>query len=377
MAECVGQAQTIYQITEQNRSHHVSGSGAGNSYPGEAYKPSSGFFFINIIAQPVTALDTGDQNLRKTGREQHKLLTQLMQQRFFRILRVRRSGENAGFREIRRQHVAEGQEILQFLRALLSTGRIHPAVIPHDRIHQDQCLILLFKKRAGGFNSGPGCEIAGRDAFKLQIKLFPLRKISGQVLLCLHAVMTRESRVIGKQHCRHGTALQSQRGKQRQLHCQRTAPEACEIIENGDAKQLCDFTLSIGVVSNHGNWFTAGNQNKEMKVLAQSYDWLLFLTDEGLAEFIIDLLRSPRREYKAVKEAFIASYPPAGGPKAANAFTKKHMEQAAHKALDAYFAANIYQIERWFNVISPEAGTLHDLKHILVALKNKDWRAIL
>ena len=57
-----------------------------------------------------------------------------------------------------------------------------------------------------------------------------------------------------------------------------------------------------------------------MKVLAQSYDWLLFLTDEGLAEFIIDLLRSARREYKAVKEAFIASYPPAGGPKAANAF---------------------------------------------------------
>ena len=150
-----------------------------------------------------------------------------------------------------------------------------------------------------------------------------------------------------------------------------------EIIENGDAQQLRDFTLSIGVVSNHGNWFTAGNQNKEMKVLAQSYDWLLFLTDEGLAEFIIDLLRSPRREYKSVKEAFIASYSPAGGPKAANVFTKKYMEQAAHKALDAYFAANIDKIERWFNVISPEVGTLHDLKHILVTLKNKNWRTIL
>ena len=53
------------------------------------------------------------------------------------------------------------------------------------------------------------------------------------------------------------------------------------------------------------------------------------------------------------------------------------MEQAAHKALDAYFAANIDKIDRWFNVISPEAGTLHDLKHILVTLKNKDWEAIL
>lgn len=45
-----------------------------------------------------------------------------------------------------------------------------------------------------------------------------------------------------------------------------------EIIFNGEPQQLRDFTLSIGVVSNHGNWFTSGNQNKEMKVLAQSYD---------------------------------------------------------------------------------------------------------
>lgn len=114
-----------------------------------------------------------------------------------------------------------------------------------------------------------------------------------------------------------------------------------------------------------------------MKVLAQSYDWLLFLTDEGLAEFIIDLLRSPRPEYAAVRNAFIASYPPSGGPKATNAFTKKHMEQAAHLALDAYFAAHIDKIERWFNVISPQRGTLQDLKHILKTLKNKDWRLIL
>ena len=150
-----------------------------------------------------------------------------------------------------------------------------------------------------------------------------------------------------------------------------------EIIFNGEPQQLRDFTLSIGVVSNHGNWFTAENQNKEMKVLAQSYDWLLFLTDEGLAEFITDLLRSPQPKYKAVRNAFITSYPPAGGPKIDNAFTKKKMEQAAHFALDAYFAANLTRVENWFNVISPNGGTLQDLKRVLVTLKNKDWRAIL
>ncbi len=150
-----------------------------------------------------------------------------------------------------------------------------------------------------------------------------------------------------------------------------------EIIFRGEPQQLRNFTLSIGVVSNHGNWFTAGNQNKEMKVLAQSYDWLLFLTDEGLAEFIIDLLRSPQPKYKAVRNAFIASYPPSGVPKVDNAFTKKKMDQAAHFALDDYFAANIGRIENWFNVISPNGGTLQDLKEILQTLKNKDWRTIL
>ncbi len=60
-----------------------------------------------------------------------------------------------------------------------------------------------------------------------------------------------------------------------------------------------------------------------------------------------------------------------------NAFTKKKMEQAAHFALDAYFAENISNIESWFNIISPNGGTLQDLKNILETLKNKDWRNIL
>jgi hypothetical protein len=114
-----------------------------------------------------------------------------------------------------------------------------------------------------------------------------------------------------------------------------------------------------------------------MKVLAQSYDWLLFLTDEGLVEFIVDLIRSPLPKYKAVRDAFIASYPPSGGPKIDNSFTKKKMEQEAHFALDAYFAANFDRIEKWFNVISPGGGTLQDLRQILMTLKEKDWEAIL
>lgn len=152
-----------------------------------------------------------------------------------------------------------------------------------------------------------------------------------------------------------------------------------EIVFNGKPQQLRNFTLSIGVVSNHGNWFTADNKNKEMKVLAQSYDWLLFLTDKGLSEFITELLISPQKEYEAVRDAFIKSYSLSenSSNKNNNVFTKKKIKMNAHFALDTYFDANIARIENWFNVISPNNETIKDLKQILVTLKNKDWRTIL
>lgn len=66
-----------------------------------------------------------------------------------------------------------------------------------------------------------------------------------------------------------------------------------QIIASDDKELLSRFILTVGVVSNHGNWFTSDNHNKELKVLAQSYDWLLFLTDAGLSQFIDQLLLKP------------------------------------------------------------------------------------
>lgn len=145
------------------------------------------------------------------------------------------------------------------------------------------------------------------------------------------------------------------------------------IINGNNPQLLRHFTLSIGVVSNHGNWFTAENQNKEMKVLAQSYDWLLFLTDEGLAQFITDLLVNPNKDHLSVREAFLASY----RLDSTNVFTKKRMELNAHFALDRYFMSNAKTISSWFNIISPDGRTLQDLRNTLETLKNKNWENIL
>ena len=140
-----------------------------------------------------------------------------------------------------------------------------------------------------------------------------------------------------------------------------------EIIYNRETVPA-NFILSVGVVSNHGNWFTNEDQNKELKVLAQSYDWLLFLTDDGLAQFVTDLLLKPAKEYKCVKEAFLNSY---SAEKKLNRFTKVKMDKDAHKALIHYFQVNHDKIATWFNIISPKDGTLERLQENLNILTQK------
>ena len=146
-----------------------------------------------------------------------------------------------------------------------------------------------------------------------------------------------------------------------------------EIVRSDSAEWLRSFILSVGVVSNHGNWFTAENHNKEMMVLAQSYDWLLFLTDEGLARFIQDVLLTPRAELAPAREAFLASYPKTTGE---NRFTKVRIDLLAHEALLAYFAKEAKTIEAWFNVITPTKVGIGELRRQLDTLAGKDWNRI-
>ncbi len=149
-----------------------------------------------------------------------------------------------------------------------------------------------------------------------------------------------------------------------------------ELIEDvvADDSPLNRFVLSIGIVSNHGNWFTAETKNKEMKVLANSYDWLLFLTDNGLSEFVTALLLDPKPEYTDVRKAFVNSYQEG---KKTNVFTKTKIDAAAHNALCAYFSENIKHIENWFNVITPEKRDVATLRTTLARLANKKGRAVL
>lgn len=154
--------------------------------------------------------------------------------------------------------------------------------------------------------------------------------------------------------------------KDEKLHTQPYEKALDECIQSNN---IDNFILSFGVVSNHGNWFTSNDMNKEMKVLAQSYDRLLFLTDEGLYTFIAKTILKPSRDYIAIKNAFIESYTEG---KKTNSFTKSKIRLDAHYALTKFFRNNITLIESWFNIISPDGMTIGDIKNQLAdLLKNK------
>lgn len=157
-----------------------------------------------------------------------------------------------------------------------------------------------------------------------------------------------------------------------------------EVIFSSDKELLRKFILTIGVVSNHGNWikktadgnlsFSEENFQKELMVLAQSYDWLLFLTDKGLSDFIDKLLFHPIPELQFLRDTFLSSYTEG---KKKNQFTKVQMNIEADRILLKYFGDNLTTVEGWFNVISPSQKSLIILKDELDELKNKNWKNIL
>lgn len=167
-----------------------------------------------------------------------------------------------------------------------------------------------------------------------------------------------------------------------ELRTDKYANLLAEIIGGSDKDLLEKFILTIGIVSNHGNWFTSSDQNKELKVLAQAYDRLLFLTDAGLCRFIQRLLLEPDPELSPAREAFLSSYGlkvdgPDGKPKRRkNCFTKVTMHADADSALKHYFDDHEKEVESWFEVITPKGATITELREDLLKLAEKPWKEI-
>jgi hypothetical protein len=186
---------------------------------------------------------------------------------------------------------------------------------------------------------------------------------------------------------KHVSALQKIRNFEGELYAAMAKPDGTielnpwkkeleRLVYKGTAQELAGFILTVGVVSNHGNWFTSDDPNKELKVLKQSYDWLLFLNDAGIAEFVQDTLLSDAIEMKPVRKAFEDSY--VSGQSGKNRFTKVKIALKAHDVLSAYFSRKLNHIEkRWFAVLSPADEDIDALREELSVLRKKDWASVL
>lgn len=139
-------------------------------------------------------------------------------------------------------------------------------------------------------------------------------------------------------------------------------------IKTDNLKTLSRFIMSVGVVSDHGNWLTSGKPNKELRVLQQSYDWLIFLTDQGLACFVEKVIMSGR--YPAIQNAFYSSHAEKNGK---NQFTKSNMLYDAHMEMLCYFIKNKTRVEAWLDVMSPHNRPLSVLKRQIGDLRGKAW----
>lgn len=73
------------------------------------------------------------------------------------------------------------------------------------------------------------------------------------------------------------------------------------------------------------------------------------------------------------RNAFLLSYK---AEKKKNSFTKVQMNYEADQVLQSYFQNNSSRIEKWFNIIAPNGGTIEKLHEQISQLRDKDWHGI-
>jgi len=280
-------------------------------------------------------------------------------------------------------------QILSKLRATFSTNdfhKINATLLTRDDILRNACTIAASNTtRLVAFidaDNAQQTQLAVIEQFNQPYAIFECKRVGieegmrkgpqtiekakqgayvARAVSSLHKIRTRSGELRGLVY------------KGNQIYSKPYAELIAEIIESKSAELLRGFILTVGIVSNHGNWFTSENHNKELKVLAQSYDWLLFLTDGGLAEFITELLLQPKPLLEPARQAFLASYQIG---KKSNRFTKVQMDYRADQVLQTYFHDNRTRIENWFNIIGPKQGSVDILKSQLTTLRAKNWRKV-
>ena len=110
--------------------------------------------------------------------------------------------------------------------------------------------------------------------------------------------------------------------------------------------------------------------NKELLVLRQSYDWLLFLGDKAIVQFVDETILSSSSAMEPVARAFKWSYD--GSRAGGTQYTKVKVLLEAHDCLDNYFSSkDAAELDSWYNVLAPEEVTIDELRTELSTLATR------
>lgn len=137
-----------------------------------------------------------------------------------------------------------------------------------------------------------------------------------------------------------------------------------DLIKKGDINALRGVVRSIILLSDSINWYVKGVEKKDLHVIKQSYDWTIWMEDEGLISFVENFLLTDG----VIRDVFYKNY--VERKKGGTFFTKNRMDNEAYSVLFSFFQKNHEKIEKtWLKVLAPKDKTFDDMvKELLMVL---------
>jgi len=125
-----------------------------------------------------------------------------------------------------------------------------------------------------------------------------------------------------------------------------------DTLSEGDPEELRGVVRSVLFFSNHGNWYPQDNEGKGVKMIKSSFDWAVWVEDEGLIELIEFVLNDTdmRNAFNLHVES------------SETILTKSKFESDARESMLEFVSSNWDRIsEDWFTVLEPEGKSIEDL----------------
>ncbi len=139
-----------------------------------------------------------------------------------------------------------GDQSGHFLTHFRCIGTVGMAIIPHDRIHENQGIILTeaVNEACDNVDLFRGTEETRGDSLEAEIQFFPLCDIGGHMHGIVCAIVVRKSGMIAEDRGGNRAALHPHGRDDGKLHRNRAAAKAGVVIDQGD------FVLMV-MVSGH------------------------------------------------------------------------------------------------------------------------------